>query len=797
MTIKAAEAFREFEIDGVPSSGRHVVKKSDCRALGLGYETALTAINESGSLAYETKELLDANTAADANLTAWVYGDSTAANNGVYQSDGSGGWTRIGDLPYSVISGEASGTVNDVTLTTAIPIPQAPYAALVSFTASGDNTDAMTINANGSGLVALKDSAGNALHAGDVSEDTRVWVVWSGSDFRLAFSRDYVALAAQMDVAAQAAGDARDLAEKWASNPEDVIVEGSEYSAYHWKQKAAGYAAAAAAAGTQIPDAADRTALKGISYTSTPVAFLRESLREGLFVWDSTVTIAIFSADTTEYTYVAPNAAANGAWRRVTGGSPAYVGASSVLSLKPSVAGAEALIPVSSLPDPSLASSSNARLLLAGQPPVDAYCDGAQWWDIGAAAAISPWWLPRGAVLHCDFENNSFYWAGAERTLGDLTSVAAGGYSLSYGFGFVDTAVIVLEYSFLNTVTPTGTVFSWTSGYPSGNRIEFIPSGGLTYGYGLQVYISPLSIGGGNYQGLASASKDGEGGARYRGGERHRHVIRFKNTELTKWLPDNGDYRQGTLGPGSLSTPTKLGFGCRAWASGDPDKPLTNGSLLRVTLYNTDIPTTHIQSIGRTGLYPAVHLLGDSFLNLYGILQKLEALIKTAGYIGMSQDGVGGTSLTEQAVRYATNNAKWRDATLVICDFGLDTTADQTLTALKSILANIRHDRWLYMEPAPNVATGFAARTTFDEKVYKIKDFCGGSVANGGRFVETLAPALLQGDGSTADNTKIAQLLWPVSLTNSDTDFHPNHTKGDGFVAGLIKDALATFGWGP
>ena len=28
------------------------------------------------------------------------------------------------------------------------------------------------------------------------------------------------------------------LASKWASNPEDVVVAGGEYSAYHWAKKA-------------------------------------------------------------------------------------------------------------------------------------------------------------------------------------------------------------------------------------------------------------------------------------------------------------------------------------------------------------------------------------------------------------------------------------------------------------------------------------------------------------------------------------------------------------------------------
>ena len=39
--------------------------------------------------------------------------------------------------------------------------------------------------------------------------------------------------------AAGAAADARDLAQQWANNPEDAVVAGGLYSAFHWAQKAA------------------------------------------------------------------------------------------------------------------------------------------------------------------------------------------------------------------------------------------------------------------------------------------------------------------------------------------------------------------------------------------------------------------------------------------------------------------------------------------------------------------------------------------------------------------------------
>lgn len=66
----------------------------------------------------------------------------------------------------------------------------------------------------------------------------------------------------------------------------------------------------------KIDVAATRTALKAIVTTATPVVFLQENGREGLFEWDATVPAATHQTDTAEGLFVAPASGAAGAWVR-------------------------------------------------------------------------------------------------------------------------------------------------------------------------------------------------------------------------------------------------------------------------------------------------------------------------------------------------------------------------------------------------------------------------------------------------------------------------------------------------
>ncbi|MEY9629889.1 hypothetical protein [Sinorhizobium fredii] len=127
MAITAAETWRDYETDGVPSSGSHKVKKNNVRSWGAWVEGLINAFTANGGLIFSSKSSLDASLAYAANTMAWVIGDATVANNGVYGkvgASGTGSWTRRTDLPFSFIiaSDAGAGTANAVQATTSIPV---------------------------------------------------------------------------------------------------------------------------------------------------------------------------------------------------------------------------------------------------------------------------------------------------------------------------------------------------------------------------------------------------------------------------------------------------------------------------------------------------------------------------------------------------------------------------------------------------------------------------------------------------------------------------------------------------
>lgn len=112
MAITAAEAFRDYETDGVPSSGSHKIKKSDMRSWGAWVEGIITAFTSNGGLIFTLKSNMDAVLTHGPATMAWVIGDPVTANNGVYQkigNSGTGSWVRRADLPYSFIIASDAG----------------------------------------------------------------------------------------------------------------------------------------------------------------------------------------------------------------------------------------------------------------------------------------------------------------------------------------------------------------------------------------------------------------------------------------------------------------------------------------------------------------------------------------------------------------------------------------------------------------------------------------------------------------------------------------------------------------
>ena len=428
--------------------------------------------------------------------------------------------------------------------------------------------------------------------------------------------------------------------------------------------------------------------------------------------------------------------------------------------------------------------------------PKNVYSDGVTWWDRDTSTAILDWWRPGGATLHVDFVNSRFYWNGAVRALADLTAVT-GGYTLSgYDPGLAGSCTIATDYRIpVYATAATGTLFS-SSGTPangSGQRIELVP-----YNFGTRWYF-PFTTA--NFWTNSLASKKNEGGSTDGRGIQ-RVISRFTSGAAAHSITNNSDLHVSTdanaaFVVGTLVPSVKLGFSVRGY---DNAQPLANMDLRSVTIWPTALTDTQMDEYARRAPVKPVHLLGDSFLNLYKVLAETK-VVADAGtrYVPVSQDGIGGTSLTQQATRYATARAKWRDATLVIVDGGLDYAAGEVATteadkqalnsaALHKMLATITHDRWIYLGAAPNTDLGTGVRTDWDAMQNFMRSICGS------HFVETLAPMQALSDGSADDIDFIARGLWPLSTRTSSDDFHPN-TKGQAGLGSIIDAALRSRGW--
>lgn len=185
MTIlSAAEIWRDYETDGVPSSGTHKPVKRDAKLWGLMLESMLAQLG----LGYATKAALDADLLHSANTLAMVYNDATAANNGVYVksgASGSGAWSRVGDLPDTVIPLTVTGGTGNAIVATAPSTPMAPGRHLYLLTPTANNTGATTIVVNGGSPVAIKNALNATLASGSLIMGNGALMYWSTDHYQL------------------------------------------------------------------------------------------------------------------------------------------------------------------------------------------------------------------------------------------------------------------------------------------------------------------------------------------------------------------------------------------------------------------------------------------------------------------------------------------------------------------------------------------------------------------------------------------------------------------------------------
>lgn len=223
MTIPVASSvFRDYVTDGVPASGPNPPNKREIRALLAFYESILNGGGGAG-LGYSTLALLNADLAHASNTTAIVYGDSTAANNGLYQKvggSGSGSWTRIGDLPAAIVPLTVTGGTADAIIATAPQTPLQPGAKLYMLVPTATNTGAaMTIAINGGSATAIKNALGSTPAANTFVNGVGTLMFWSTDHYQalVSISVDTAGVVADSTAARDAAAASATAAASSAS----------------------------------------------------------------------------------------------------------------------------------------------------------------------------------------------------------------------------------------------------------------------------------------------------------------------------------------------------------------------------------------------------------------------------------------------------------------------------------------------------------------------------------------------------------------------------------------------------
>jgi lysophospholipase L1-like esterase len=140
--------------------------KPDIREWGTWVEQIIAAFLGNGGLVYTTRAALFADLAHSANSSAWVFGDPTAAYNGIYMkigASGAGSWTLIAPLPYSFIvaTDVGAGTPDAIQATSVIPVSSSALVVTNVFRANTGSP--VTISFNGGSNLTIKSNDGSDI----------------------------------------------------------------------------------------------------------------------------------------------------------------------------------------------------------------------------------------------------------------------------------------------------------------------------------------------------------------------------------------------------------------------------------------------------------------------------------------------------------------------------------------------------------------------------------------------------------------------------------------------------------
>lgn len=184
-----------------PSADPDQPSKPLLRQWGTNVEAICEAFTTNGGLIFATKALMVAQAATYSEpRSAWVYADSTPANNGIYVlNPTTDTWTRVGRLPYDFVIGTdtGAGTANAIQITTDIPVADGMIVAFSLFEAT--TMSPVTVSINGGTALTLKTNRGS--NASALTADMEIWgrVRSSDNTLRLLNDQDVSALVAQAE----------------------------------------------------------------------------------------------------------------------------------------------------------------------------------------------------------------------------------------------------------------------------------------------------------------------------------------------------------------------------------------------------------------------------------------------------------------------------------------------------------------------------------------------------------------------------------------------------------------------
>lgn len=238
-SMTAAEALRDYETDGVPSSGPHEVKKSDLRTVIGNIELLVNAGGIGSAVWKVSKTALLADLSHGADTLGVVHDDPVAAQNGLYVKSGVAGFGSWGQITtflpgYQFVTAinDGNSTANAYFMDTSPRLPAGDGVALVSFVVPLTNTSSVvSVSFDADPPLLIKTASGNEPAVGGLIEGMPISGVKIGPAFYMRSDQASAALLAQIENKAIEVQEIVDSAS-------DALVEASE-SARHAAQAAA------------------------------------------------------------------------------------------------------------------------------------------------------------------------------------------------------------------------------------------------------------------------------------------------------------------------------------------------------------------------------------------------------------------------------------------------------------------------------------------------------------------------------------------------------------------------------